>query len=336
MKGISKSLVFIVTISLTLLAVYSCSGRGASESDSYIGPGSDWRTTINNDGSFTFVEAIASLTLTGSWQPQVGPFKKFTVETSSNTGSVAVGSEAFGLDIPGVAFILKPLSGTQMISMVKSGECPTDDGTMNWIITKYDGAPDFSSVDLFGTFQFTAASNSATLPYKYKLDGTVFGTSDSLGSFNCADGKATVAGGTMYLHEVGALVNTTSNQFIIGFLQSEIGQISNLDDTYYGLLFQESTGSVQTVKGVLTANTLTVTDIDTSTGLTNGTVSASLTVNAVDTPQNGFVQMTIGSDTVRCMANPDIASSGKKLLFCVAKDPAGTTTQLYNLLLITE
>ena len=88
----------------------------------------------------------------------------------------SVGDQAYGVDIPGVVFLLKPLeANSEIVSMVSKGSCPTGDFNMNWIITGIesgtafkkgcnDGDPSVKGIDALGTFSFTNSTQQGVLP----------------------------------------------------------------------------------------------------------------------------------------------------------------------------
>ena len=341
-----QSLRHYIYLSLLLVVVamvWAC-GDGSSSSSattqSYAGPGSQWTSAISSDGTFTLNESESSLILSGTWTETDGGFKKLIVTSSSDTGSVALGSTAFALDIPGVVLLLKPLDGTQMITMVKSGECPQTDVTSNWIMTNSNTD---MGADILGTFAYTAATTSATLPARYQLDGTDIGAS-ALGSFSCSSGTATISDARMYLTQNGSAIvhsgtdtaaDETDDAFIMALPASQISSLSNLDGNYRGLVFADNTGADELFPVAITLNNGTGTgnEIDADTGVTSDPVSVNFT--SVDSPSDGFINGTIGGSTVRCMANTDVNASGKNFVFCIGENP-GETGKLYNLLMINS
>jgi hypothetical protein len=293
---------------------------------------------MNSDGTFSMDESESGLSLSGTWATTAAGFKKLTVTVSSDTGSVALGSTAYALDIPGIVLLVKPYSGTQMISMVKSGECPQGDFSANWIMTN---ANTNMASDLFGTFAFTASSGSANLPARYQLDDTDLGA-DPLGSLICSNGVATVGDARMYLTQIGAAIvhtgvtspgDPTDDNFIVGLPATSVGSLSNLDGNYLGLVFAESAGTDELfpVSISLSNGTGTGDQIDPDTGVSSG--SASISLVSADAPSTGFISGTIGGSDVRCMANVDVNSSGKNFLFCIGENP-GEAGRLYNMLMI--
>jgi hypothetical protein len=293
---------------------------------------------MNSDGTFSMDESESGLSLSGTWATTAAGFKKLTVTVSSDTGSVALGSTAYALDIPGIVLLVKPYSGTQMISMVKSGECPQGDFSANWIMTN---ANTNMASDLFGTFAFTASSGSANLPARYQLDDTDLGA-EPLGSLICSNGVATVGDARMYLTPIGAAIvhtgvtspgDPTDDNFIVALPATSVGSLSNLDGNYLGLVFAESAGTDELfpVSISLSNGTGTGDQIDPDTGVSSG--SASISLVSADAPSTGFISGTIGGSDVRCMANVDVNSSGKNFLFCIGENP-GEAGRLYNMLMI--
>jgi hypothetical protein len=342
--------IYAVLLLGVAVLIWACgsgsSGSSSSTTQSYSGPGSKWSSNINNDGTFTMNEADSSLALSGTWSTTAGGFKKLTVTSSSDTGSVAVGSGAYALDIPGTVLLVKPFNGTQMITMVKASECPQTDVTANWIMTNQNDSININVSDVMGTFAYTHSTTSAVLPTKYQLDGTpvAYGPNNDLGSFTCTDGVATIADGTMYLTRVGgAIVHTndgtpgdaTDDGFIVAMPTTNIGSLANLNGTYRGLVFADTSGvdELFPVAISLSNGTGTGNEINPDTGVMIDPIAVSLT--AVDSPSDGFINGTIGGSTVRCMANTNVNSSGKNFVFCIGENP-GEAGKLYNLLMISS
>ena len=130
---------FILLISLAITVV-ACSNGGSAGAKKYSGPGSKWDITFHDNGSFgidkyaSASSTTSDFTVTGTYTDLSSGFKKLTVGAVTGTGGPSVGDLAYGLEIPGYVFVLKPLSGDQIIPMVISGTCPTADFTDNWVM----------------------------------------------------------------------------------------------------------------------------------------------------------------------------------------------------------
>jgi len=329
------------------LVLASCGGSdGTGGSQSYKGPGSSYTLSFSGT-TFTLSEADDGWTVIGDWVTTATGFKRLTITGIETSGSnvPSVGDTADILDIPGVMAILKPLgSNTQIINMVKSGECPSGTFTGNWIDTNKYIDITSTTRDSWGTFEFLG-SGTGNLPARYAFDGTDLGT-NSLGTLTCTDGVASVDGATMYLTQVGgAIVHTgtdtpaddTDDSFIFALDNTAIDDMTDLDGTYDGLVFETSTSGGDNVFPVAvtlddgTGDGAQVTDI--TTGATTGTVE--FTFTGINNPSNGFIAGTIGGSTARCMGNVNINKSGKNVIFCLAENP-GEAGKLYNLLLVSR
>lgn len=346
-------LILLAGVAFTFAA---CS-NGSGSDKSYSGPGSKWDVTLKADGSFAIKKyANASATsedfgVTGTHSSLTTGFKKLTVTGVTGSGGPSVGDIAYGLEVPGYVFILKPMgSGDQIIPMIVGGTCPSSNISANWVKVNMSSGADLTTSDVAGTFNFDFATSAATLPARYKLGGSDLG-SNSVGSGTCANGIMTVGGtAEMYLtSNGGAIVNTdvanaANSEFIFGFAQAAIISTSTLDGDYAGLVFTDSAASGSKIEPVSMSCSSSVCTGYTLTDVEAGTTSASgvkLTLSTADTPSTGFVLGTIeqlsGGTTgnVVCMINKNAADSGKNIGSCVGQDP-GDTTKLFNVLFVSK
>ncbi len=347
-----KLILSLLTIGMLSLALYSCGGKGlVPETQTYNGMGSRWQATLNPNGTFAMSELDASVEVTGTWTELASKWMELTVATGTGSGAPSAGSKAHALLIPGVVLLVKPFSGTQIITMVLAGSCPTKDLLANWVVTKVNGG-NISSSDTFGTFQFISDNSSARLPHRYQLDGTDQGANE-LGSFDCSNGVATISDGRMYFSEIGAaLVHTgintgssTDDNFIVGLPSKKLNVKSVLAGTYNGLVYQATTGSGELFPVQVTLNTsgsgnAYVYNNNDPNQSVNTSQGAAISFTEVDSPTDGFIKGTVtdesnNTSTVRCMGNTNINGSGKTFLFCAGANP-GEQTKLYNLLLISK
>ncbi len=355
-----KALVTIVTLTFFAGLLAACGGGGGSgttvkSGNSYAGPGSSWTFNLYDDGSFAATETDADpdLEISGTWATTDSGFKKLTVSTTSDASSVAVGSTGYGVDIPGVVFLLKPFNGDQLITAVKTGECPQASFTANWIMANKNADAGAGS-DLFGTFSYDSTTGSATLPSKYDIDNNTVapGPHDNLGTFTCADGIANVADAKMYLTQIGAAIvhtnggtpnDKTDDNFIVAMQSQALGTSSAIDDEYIGLVFETSSGgdNLFPVYVNLSGGTGTgqeITNVDTN-DLDPGTVTINYSGAGlgVDNPSNGLVNATVGLEELHCTANTNVNGSGKNFLYCVGDNPGEPDVgNLYNLLLLSK
>ena len=341
-------------IAVTLLTglaiiIVACSNNGNTTPKKYSGPGSKWDVTFNGDGTFgidKYASASATttdFTVTGTYTDLSTGFKKLTVGAVTGTGGPAVGDLAYGLEVPGYVFVLKPLSGDQIIPMVISGACPEADFTDNWVLVNMPASASVASTDISGTFHYDYATATPSLPTKYTVAGTALGAG-TIGTGSCSKGLMTIGDVEMYLTDSGGAIvhtnlsNPTESSFIFGFKQKAITDINSLDGNYAGLVFNESAASGDQVKpvkltcsaGVCTGNQLS----DVETGATTGT-TVTLTLNTPDSPSSGLVLGTAsaGSSTgnIICMVDKDAASSGRNIVSCAGQDP-GNSAMMFNAL----
>ncbi len=349
---------YLRTIAMTLLLGVAAVGLFAAcskssdgpTSNSYSGPGSKWDTTLRSDGTFTIVKyaspsaTTADFTVDGTYTTTTTGFKRLVVTTVSGTGGPAVGEVAYGLEIPGYVFALKPLSGDQLIPMVISGACPTADFDANWVIVNKDDAASLATLDVAGTFHYDFASVTPTLPIKYDVNGTSLGAGTVGTGTSCASGIMAIDVVDLYLtNSGGAIVNTnrtdsTKSNFIFAFKQTAITTTASLDGNYAGLVFFENStpgSQVAPVKLVCSGGVCTGTELsDVVAGSTTGP-NVTITLLTPDNPGTGLVLGTISNGgtakKIVCMIDKNAASSGKTIGSCVGQDP-GDATKMFNVL----
>lgn len=340
-------------------------GCGASQTNySYGGPGSSYSAALNADGTFTITRAAdinsaASLTVAGTYSRLSTGFVYMTVTAVTGTGP-SVGDTAYGMEIPGFAFLVKPVGGdSHVIPMVASGTCPTADFTANWIAGDKDDSTSATNIaaDFFGTFSYNATANTATLPAKYALAGpfTALGAGTVPGLGTCSSGVLSFTGGAMWLTSLGgALVHAntggeTADQIIIAMPATSLASTTSLAGNYAGLVFNKDlpTGdanrlfpvSVTATAPTSTTMSMTGTQLtDVTTGAT-GAGTATLAITAMNSPSAGFMTgtVTVGASNglMVCSAAVNAVSSGKNFINCVAQSP-DDNTQMFNLLMVSK
>ena len=329
----------------------------------YSGPGSKWDFDLAADGSFAIehragVGKPIDMTISGTYERLDSGFVKLVVGSSTGDTAPASGDEAWGLEIPGYAFLVKPMQADsdQIIAMVSAGSCPSGDFNANWVIVKQEVGRVTSDpeADYIGTFLYNADTSSPELPAKYSLtDPTTNLGSYALGAGDCTDGILSVDSATLYLTDNGgAIVHVTGqdqtseedDSFIFALGQKAIVNISNLDGEYVGMIYDEiaEPGSkvlpvgMTCVTGTCTGSIVT----NTETGETdaNNSVTVVLT-GTVDTPETGMITGTISDDTttgaLSCMADTNASGSGRKIVSCVGQAP-GDLSKMFNVIFVSK
>lgn len=341
----------VVLLSIVTTVTFTACSNSSSGSNSYSGPGSKWDMSFTPDGFFTTTKAADSssavtLTVNGTYTDLSSGFKKLTVTSVAGTDGPAVGDTAYGLEVPGYVFLMKPLTGEQLISMVVSGTCPTGDMAANWVMVNVRDGEDVTNYALGGIFNLDSTTSAASLPNMYSATGTNV-SSESLGTGTCADGLMTVGTAEMFLTSSGgAIVNTNaaniaSSDFVFGFAQVAVGSTANLNGDYAGVVYNDSATSgnkfmpvnLSCTGGVCTG--YEVTNVETGATSTDG---VTLTLTSVDNPSTGFVLGTIqnigGGTTGNVICIFDTSAS-KTIGSCAGQDP-GDTTKLFNVLLASK
>ncbi len=324
----------------------------------YNGPGSKWDANLRSDGSFTIMRRPTAtsgvvLTVNGTYQRLGTGFVRFIVGSASGTDAPSPGDEAWGIEVRGYALLLKPVDPTndQLIPMINAGTCPSSDFSANWVLVRKGASYDATSNarDFFGTFDYTAGTNTPALPARWALDNLF--TAQGAGTITagtCSNGVMVVADAEMYLTENGGAVVHTNlttpaeSSFIYALAQSPIGNINNTDGNYAGILYHESAAPGTKIRPVALSCTAGTCTGNTVTDIVAGTPSAdAVTVNlsgGVDVLADGFVTGTInafaGSGNLACMADYDALGDGRKIVSCVGQSP-GNNTQMFNVILVS-
>lgn len=302
----------------------SCS-ETETTTTSYVGPGSEYSITFNESNStFDFTESDTSLTIAGSYTTLSSGFKKLTVGSVSGGGSEvpSVGDEAYGVDIPGVVFLLKPLEDNrEIIPMVSKGSCPTGDFTMNWIITGIETGASFRNsctddsstskrIDALGTFSYTHSSTQGVLSKNFDICGNEFDESFELGPITCNAGIATpadAAAAKMYLTANGGAIvkieddsggdDDDDDTIIVGLPVNTVVKAS-LEDDYIGMIMMNNPSgqdSVFSIKATVDSNAvITISEVapDTDETITTNFKDASATMTDINQPSTGFSRGT--------------------------------------------
>ena len=344
----------------------SSSSSSSSGTYSYAGPGSHY-TITNSSGTYTIKKYTTPLStstdfaVTATSTDTYG-FKKLSITSSSGSNGPAVGSTAYGLEVPGFAMFIQPINSSypdQAVVGVASGSCPTATLSANWVMVKNPSDVSSSSVNTFGVFQFVPSSGttgvaSLTASYSLANTSTSLGT-QTFNSATCSNGLLTVVSNNdtaaMYLTaNGGAIINTSinndaNNQFILGFpIYSITG--SALTGTYSGFMYMgggTSGSRLKLVKFSVTGATSTVTGTgsllaDPSTDTTQ-TGTANFSITSINSPSTGLMTgtLTTGSGTANlaCMAVNNANGSGKNIINCAGSDPQ-STSKLFNFLLVSR
>lgn len=172
-----KLFIFIIAAGVGIYSLISCNKKsdGATAGPSttlYQGAGSKW--TLSMTGSEFTINKYAStadttseMTINGTFeQNSTNKFMKLTVSSATGTNAPAAGSVAYGLEVPGYAFFLKPAGSSDPIVMVQSGSCPSSNFNANWTIAKAKPTmplPMTSTQDFFGSASFTINGSSSSI-----------------------------------------------------------------------------------------------------------------------------------------------------------------------------
>lgn len=258
MKRVAALCVAVGIAFLGSSCTQSNSGDSASTNAAYQGAGSRWTASFTG-GNFVikkFANATtttADVTVNGTYTDHSNKFRKLTVTSATGSGAPSAGAEAYGIEIPGFAFILKPVgdSSSEPIAMVVAGSCPTTTFSANWIATDFEAGTSTSDTqDAFGsaTFTINGASSSAVITRKTFLTaGPLADSSLNFDSANCASGVLDAGSGvSMYLTTAGgALVSTSASKIFAAPAQSADFTQAAAAATYSGIAFVSDAATKQ-------------------------------------------------------------------------------------------
>lgn len=324
----NKRLVQSLLVVVVLAVCWACGSE--TSTSSYQGLGSKWTASFTGGSAFTLTydaepDGTVDMTVNGTYVEYTNNFRLLTVTSATGTNAPAAGETAYGLEIPGFAFFLKPVSdaNAEPIVMVSSGSCPTTDFTANWIKAKYEDSttkPTASS-DAFGqaTFTLTGATKTSAITQRRFDTGATIGSPNTITMTTCTNGAQGFDdgndGGTMYLtSNGGALVNPGDGIIFASPQMTADVTSTDWDGTYSGLVFNESqTDKVFPAKIILSGTGGTgaqITDVENDTASAGSVTFASLT--AV-TGTKGQFRGTVDGQPINCTLS---SVAGKKLLGC--------------------
>lgn len=385
MKKISLLIVVLLILSSCEVPFFGDDDEGGS-SGSFTsvglsnGYGGTFTLDLMDDDTFTLQEleddgTTAKWTAEGTYSTLTSGFKLLAITSSDATiDGPTAGDSAYGLDISGLVFFLKPMEDdSELIAMVKSGSCPGSDQTLNWItvdkaevrhltngnddtaciVDGTEGDGEFGA-DIFGTFAWDFETNVATLPSKYDICRNSMGSGDvNDGSeLTCTNGVVSMGQANMFLTESGGAIvanqgdadTDDDDEIYLGLPVSEL-TMSTLAGDYIGLLFVKNDDEDDThpiAVTVASTGSMDIEGIDPDGGVYDGDIAGTFTFGAANTPSNGFYYGTLsaGEDTNRkvvCMANADVSDSGKNFITCIGQVPNDSTqAEMYSMLLISK
>lgn len=350
MNIIKKSLILVITLS-----IYSCSGDNSSNTTTvnnskYIGPGSIWNVVLDNDNN-TFnitrqndINSTIDNTITGSFAKDSSGFIKMTIE-SSTTGTPAVGSITYAVDIPNYAFILKIDNIDIPLVMIPSGNCPTSDFNSNALMVNNTDGEDATNTNgnFYHTIYLNKSTNEMTFPKAYDLvnHSQQADEDDVIDTSSCENGILQIPEEDSILFftnndgYIAQLINGNKEEIIYGLSQKLITAKSNFDADYYGFRYDATnTAKVEAVEFSCTNGVCDGKKLGDAVNNININLS-----NTVDNPATGFINGTINigskSGSIACAIDINTNNTTTKLIACIAQSP-DDNTELYSLILASK
>lgn len=248
----------------------SASDPTYSPTVSYNGSGSKWTVgfdSVNTSFRMTYdltADGTPELVINGTYVEYSNQVRKLTVTSATGTGAPSPGDSAYGIEMPGFAFFLKPItSDKEPIVMIQAGACPSLNFSANWIKASFDTAPTNSS-DAFGSASFVLSGNNVTSStiYQQKFDGTGATSTPSqsgpVGS--CTDGVLTFNNGTdnveMYFTSNGGALVKSTGGIIFAAPKLISATTADLAGTYTAIVFSGNkySGAPSVIMGKIAFN----------------------------------------------------------------------------------
>ena len=300
---------------------------------SYQAAGSFWSanftaTNFRIDKYTNYGDTTAILSVYGTYSTDPTTLiMSLVVTSSSGTDAPAPGATAYGLEIPGTVFFLKPANpGAEIIPMVKSGTCPIATKNYNWIIAKFSTSPITpATTEGYGQASFlnngSGTVTASNITDKKNMDGSVGGSNNTGPTGACSNGH--LAGGSvdMYLTQSGGAIVKTSgggSEFIFASPKHTSDVIaSDLDGTYTVLVFNDDSSGDKNFPAKLIMNSLGTNTGDKITNIaTDATEGAPVTFTGFSAvaASNGIFNLTF--DTTGRLNCNYYVDSGKKVIAC--------------------
>lgn len=352
-------------LSLSLLIAWGCgsssnnspsspSTPNSPSSNAYLGtqsPGDLWTFSIGN-GSFSANNAPLSLTFSGATSTLTSGFTKLTVNSTSASGSVSVGSVGYAYEFPNTAFVMKPPANASdtlaVFGTASASYTYTVGSVFQWIVIP-SSVWDSTTSNAMGAASITSINGSSVTMNvnEFMLNGTQTTTNATNTMTNQGSGKMTGSDGTntftfqtsssgSFMGDVAPPTPTTLQ--VAGFFgMSAPGSPVNLTNVvlsgkeFRGIVFRNNAVSNHT-ELVWARGNNTYLDAGTYSNIDAGTESSGVSIGFGSQPSNGVVAGGIydgSSHTTTFLINQ---VGGKYLIYGISTD--GSSTQPYNLMLM--
>lgn len=373
LKFIQACLMASSISALTIFGITGCGGGSSNPSSTpgidqnYSGPGSKWDLTLAGDGTFNIDHYQTGdlinpdYTVQGNYTRESSGFVTLTTTGGTGTGYPPPGSTAWAVEVPGFAFMLKPVGDDQIIPMIEAGNCPTSNYLGNFVVVKKDltnngdSGADLANRDFFGSFTFDVSTSVTTLNVLKSLTAgfpDTISNAVALEAGTCSQGVMSLSSSVVYLTTSGGGIvhlgtdtpsNSADDSFLFALEQKAITNISNLDGTYAGILFDQNSSpgqQIQPVKLSCTSGSCSgslVSDVVTGATVPNSTASVNLlTVDTFSAPglMTGSVSYGGSTGNMACVADINANSTGKKIISCVAQSP-DNNANMFNVIFVS-
>ncbi|MBY0383830.1 hypothetical protein K2X05_01615 [bacterium] len=293
----------IVLALLVAVSFTACTNDDEVTATTYQGAGSKWSAAFSG-GNFAIThfanvtDTTPDMTVNGTYVDYSTGFRLLTVTSATGSGAPSAGAQAYGFEVTGFAFFLKPVgSDGEPIVMIESGGCPSTNFNGNWIIASFDPTVNLNTTqDSFGSASFTMNGSSSTATINQlnaENAGSLGSQSISFDYTTCSNGVLTFSptvGETVdmfFTSSGGALVhsyNGTTHDSIIFAAPKHTAAVTQADlaGTYSVLVFNSSnpTNKLFPAKFVIpTSGAASANKID---DITNDTLSSDPTIQ-IDT-----------------------------------------------------
>ncbi len=268
---------------LSLAVIYGCGanptggGGGGTTHGTYgyfgTAASGDAYSWIIGPSTFVGTNETFGVTITGEWSELPSGICYATVEYSSSPDAISVGGQAYFIELPNTALIVKPTgeSDNVIVCAAKASTAPTS-GQYNWIQIPWGGWT--TAETAYGTVEVTAGTTYDFDVHFFLLSGESNGTTQETG-YSWSDGVLSRAGSDLKIgfmpSGVFACDQGEGHGGFVGAVRMTATSTEAAAHNYRGVLFSFDSGTGDDTHAIAAdphgAGKLWGYDIDVNTGL---------------------------------------------------------------------
>jgi len=309
--------------------IAGCGGGSGSNNNNtvttYTGAGSVWETSLNSSSNTFDIKRKATPTssvnfqVKGNYNTTASNLLDMVVTAIPNPNSsitVNIGDTAVALEIPNYALFLN--FNNTVTPMTHLDSCPTTTKRWNFISTSSSTAEIGEAIytpAMYNTAQgFMQITVRDTTTYAI-LSNNLYNTTCSNGIISFTDLTGDNFEG--FVSSSGAFVahNTTTTEKYFGVMQdNSLTNVNNLDGTYTGISFNNSTNAVSYHKIICNNGNCSGNEINLNDNAISATYNFNLSINS--SAPSGMIETVVGGDRVICGVDLN-ANGNKNIITCI-------------------